>query len=59
MLSAEQRAALFLGFKIHRICALEAQLEEVSAHRDELLKRLKEKDEQSEGASIDSAPKAS
>ena len=46
MLSAEQRAALFLGIQVHRVCALEAQLEEVTAHRDELLKKLKEKDEQ-------------
>jgi hypothetical protein len=65
MLTAEDRAALFLGTQIHRACALEAQLEEVVAQRDELLKKvhmfenLKGKDEQPEAAPVDGAAEAS
>jgi len=63
-LSAEDRAALFLGTQIHRACSLEAQLEEVVAQRDDLLKKvhhyenLKGKDEQPETSPADGAAEA-
>jgi hypothetical protein len=64
-LSAEDQAALFLGTQIHRACSLEAQLAEVVAQRDELLKKvhyyenLKGQDEQPEAAPVDGAAEAS